>query len=138
MTNIYAVYGAANKGKTTTLGMIRKNLKEKYPSFTERIRYEEDWGDFSVILDNINGKKIGIESEGETENLVESLKYFISEKCDIIFCASRTRGFSMNCIKSYENGNDVEYIKKEYCDDEKKQKSVNEKQAKDIISFAEL
>lgn len=139
MANIYAIYGKADCGKTKTLSEIRNLLRKKYTEAKETVLNEEDWGDFTVILTNVNGKKVGIESEGDPNSrLNESLKEFISQKCDIIFCPCRTKGMTVDWVETYKNGHNVEYIEKTKDENEQTQSATNKQQAKQVITFAGL
>lgn len=109
MRKIYALKGRHDSGKTTTLKLLNKNLKSKYPMRTTI--YEDGNVDITVVMD-INGQKIGIASGGDTQDIVlHNLKRLTSDKykCDIIFCATRSRGKTIDAVKSYSSTHSIHF-----------------------------
>ena len=86
MKTIIAVYGAAQKGKTETLKIVASILRN-CPTF-ELIKEEQVNGIGIRLVCKVNGKKIAVETLGDHED----------DNCNIIFCASRTRGDTVNSI----------------------------------------
>jgi hypothetical protein len=59
--------------------------------------------DIKIIMTGVKGKKIGIESQGDPNSRLEqSLKDFVNAGCDIIFCACRTSGMTVQWINSHK------------------------------------
>lgn len=84
--------GTKDTGKTSTIKRFYEQLKFNYPTVEEIYSNEDEVGDIQKIL-KVNRVKIGIESQGDPDSrLPESLEYFSKEECDIIVCATRTRG----------------------------------------------
>jgi len=99
MPLIYALKGRHNSGKTTTLKLLETMLVSKYLLTTQV--YRTGTGDITVVM-NINGQRVGIASGGDSEAIVlTNLKTLISYKCDIIFCATRSRGKTVSAVNSY-------------------------------------
>lgn len=96
MCEIFALQGPADCGKTGVVKEISSLLIKCPNSQTLHLNHER--GEVRGII-VINGKKVGIESEGDPySRLEESLNYFMREKCDIIFCACRTRGMTVKWV----------------------------------------
>lgn len=95
---VIALSGFEKTGKTSTIKKFYELLKLKYPEIKE-IHSHIGGGDIQKILE-LNGVKIGIESQGDPDSRIfESLKMFSEkEKCDIIVCAIRTKGGTLNAV----------------------------------------
>ncbi len=101
MNTIIAIRGVPNTGKTETIIKFYNLLKSKYP--TSKIENEIFGLDIRVII-TINGVKIGIESQGDPKSrLLKSIPLFVRNQCNIIVCATRTRGETVELIKEQEN-----------------------------------
>jgi GTPase SAR1 family protein len=100
MFHAFALQGPGNCGKTTTLLKLYEELKAEYPSATIK-HLHHSTTDISVILSGINGNVVGIESRGEPgSRLINSLNAFVAAKCDIVFCACRTKGMTVQWVKT--------------------------------------
>ncbi len=108
MAHIIALQGPARSGKTSTLTQVFKNLCAKYPAAIVQLLRSNT--DIKVIL-HINGKIIGIESQGDPNSyLHQSLNDFVAAKCDIIFCACRTRGMTVGWVNAMSPQHNVQFI----------------------------
>jgi ABC-type multidrug transport system ATPase subunit len=108
-TQIIALYGRSNIGKTTTLKLVVEKLK-KLPNATFQVFTETP--DIKVII-TIGKTKIGIESQGDPDGrLEESLDYFIRVECDVIICATRTWGATTELVKNRAKPENIHWIKK--------------------------
>jgi hypothetical protein len=112
MQKIFALQGASNCGKTTTLNLLYNQICTKY-SVVGNFKYsgKDICVEVTII---INGKSvtIGIETQGDPNSrLCKSLAYFNSINCDIIFCACRTRGGTVGCVKSMNPPYAINFIK---------------------------
>ncbi|MCD9525544.1 ATP-binding protein [Photobacterium carnosum] len=98
---ICVLYGSSNTGKTTSLRLLAKKLEQiTIPSIT--IPSEDDFA-VTFILKN---KKIGIITGGDDRGAIESGLTQINNNrhCDIIFCASRTKGQTTDFLnKTFKN-----------------------------------
>ncbi|WP_375320649.1 hypothetical protein [Aliivibrio logei] len=86
---IYALYGAGNTGKTTTLRLLAQKLD------TVAITRDEipDSGDFTAIYE-MKGVKIAIITAGDNEHEIKKGLEALGKRSqyDILVCAARTRG----------------------------------------------
>ena len=115
---IIAIQGKAKRGKTATIKEFREVLKLKQEC---HILQEQDLLEGRIEQKDIKriitiaykGRqiKIGIESQGDPGSrlVTEQLKDFLDSECDVIICACRTSGDSVNIINRVgdENGYDV-------------------------------
>jgi len=105
MGNIYALQGRGNCGKTETINHVFQILVNKYKIPQAQIHnFFPNMNDIKIIMSGVNGMKIGIESQGDPNSRLEqSLKDFVNAGCDIIFCACRTRGMTVQWVTSHKN-----------------------------------
>jgi hypothetical protein len=137
MRNIFVLQGIANCGKTETIKSVFEILKTNYPNANIKDNCS-DTRDISKIISNINNYKIGIESQGDPNSRLEkSLRDFDDEKCDIIICASRTKGMTVNWINSYSSKYEIIFIK-QIIDTTNAQKENNITMANFIVKQAGL
>ncbi len=96
MKTILTLRGAGNRGKSTTLGILIEMIKVAYPSAKlEELKFKVD----ITIVITINGKKVGIETQGDPNSrLGASLKRFIEVGCKVIICASRSYGSTVDLV----------------------------------------
>jgi hypothetical protein len=105
MSDIFALQGRAKCGKTPTLKFVLDELIGKYKIPPSAIRHlpPNILGEIKVVLPPIKGLIVGIASQGDVgKNFIldKTLADFAHAKCDIIFCACRTRGPTVDCIKA--------------------------------------
>ena len=104
MKTILAVWNKAEKGKTESIREFAKQLLTSYPSFTEiypiPMTIHPKW-DFRIVV-KINGKIIGIESQGDPNTgLEERLSELVNVyKCDVIICSTRTSGSTVYAVQN--------------------------------------
>lgn len=112
MAHVIALQGPSSSGKTSTLIQVFQNLKASYP--TAKIEaLHSGTVDIKIIMRGVNGKIVGIESQGDPNSrLQQSLKDFIFARCDIIFCACRTRGMTAGWVNALSPRHQVEFVKK--------------------------
>lgn len=109
---IIAVWGNANTGKSTTIKMIYRMFFEMYSNVTILNEGPISTVDITKIF-SVEGHKIGIESQGDpNSNIFNSLKLFNKEKCELIICATRTKGNTVKEVMIYESdyGYDVVWL----------------------------
>lgn len=137
MNRIIALYGSSNKGKSTTIKAFAGLIQ---PHFGEAAQVEElldhnSNKDYQLLV-TINGKvKVGIESEGDPGGrLKHSLDRFVREKCDIIFCATRTRGTTTDFVGEVgKQGYAIEWVEQIVVSGESDQKQSNGRQAQLLL-----
>ncbi|EHR4996375.1 hypothetical protein ACOIXD_004507 [Vibrio parahaemolyticus] len=85
----YVLYGASNTGKTSALRFFAQKLDQISTLVAGGI--EPDY-DFSVVFE-LKGKRIGVITAGDDEaSMVEGFELIDKHNCEIVFCASRTKG----------------------------------------------
>lgn len=129
---LIAIWGPSNQGKSGTINKIIEEVIKRFPRAL--IEIIEDGVDKKVIiiLDKI---KIGIESQGDPgSRLEESLKDFVKIKCDIIICATRTGGSTVNAVIALENTYDIVWITN-YRSNKKDQGALNQLSANQITDY---
>ena len=113
MADVFALQGAASSGKSDTLIRLLEALEAKYPrAIKETLHHGKD---VKVILRGVNGMVVGIESQGDPNSrLEESLEGFKKAKCDIIFCACRTRGMTVGWVNSLSPKYHIHFVAQTY------------------------
>ena len=95
MKKVIALKGRRNVGKSQTIRTVDELLRVKYPS--ARVEHEHRTrAELSVVM-SIDGVKIGVES---SERIQASLDLFVSLGCDVIICATRTTGKTVNAVNA--------------------------------------
>ena len=79
-------------------------LSDKYPNGSSEHNHTTK-ADMRVVL-TINDVKIGVESQ---EDPKESLDLFVRIGCDVIICATRTRGAAVDAVNALQ-GFDVQWL----------------------------
>ncbi|MBR1721108.1 MAG: zeta toxin family protein [Treponema sp.] len=143
---IICLQGSPNTGKSYTIITLWKLILEKYKNDKDddyvQFYADTDNYDFVGIITSVNGHKIGINSRGDDPRWIERWnKKLADNNCDIIFCACHSYGKTEEAVIDFaKNGYEVEFIKKdtEESDSEKKQKTMNKTQAKELLETAGL
>jgi hypothetical protein len=106
---VFALSGKANLGKSQTIRTIVELLTNNHPDATSDHKHKTKV-DVRVVL-TINGWKVGIESQGHPSGrlITESLDLFVRVGCDVILCATRTRGATVDAVNSLD-GCEVQWI----------------------------
>jgi len=109
MDTLIALFGPSSCGKTQSIKMVyNKFIKSKGVKIIE----EEIRNDICTIF-SYKEKKIGITSQGDNKGLLEpKLEKFRKEGCNIILCASRTRGGTCDAIYKLQNEYEINWVKK--------------------------
>lgn len=133
---VFANWGTAGQGKSSTVKKIAEIILKHYPSATTNPVIIDYTFDIKVVI--IIGKvKIGIESQGDPNSrLVESLKYFVNINCDIIICSTRTRGSTVDAVNELysKHGYDNVWVTN-HRSNEKNQNFLNEISANQIFEL---
>ncbi len=110
MANIFALQGLSNAGKSSTLIELMNQIITKYPNGKLQ-ELHSGTKDVQIIIEPVNGMRIGIESQGDPNSrLRKSLADFRSAKCDVVFCACRTRGDTVNWINAMSPPDKIQFI----------------------------
>lgn len=104
---VIANRGTGQIGKSSSIKAVYQLMKDKgYALITEEWQGE----DIKAIFE-IKGVKVGIESQGDPDSLMEpTMEAFVIENCEIIVTASRTKSFTYKKVTDYlgdENGYDI-------------------------------
>jgi hypothetical protein len=114
MSDIYALQGRGNSGKSETIKQVFAELVRKYPSASVQ-QLSSGTSDIKAILTNVKGHKVGIESQGDpSSRLQQSLQDFANANCTIIFCATRTSGMTVAWVNSLSPAYVVHFIPQVY------------------------
>ena len=140
---VIVLQGKGKRGKSTTLRklieILTKENAEKIGKLENERRKSDTWAVFDY-----NGRIIGITTSGDNEDeLKPVIEYELPENCDIIVCASRTKGSSVDYINDHFKKDLIIWLGRFSASSDNKdfnidelQKSTNEWQAekiKDII-----
>jgi hypothetical protein len=99
MPRLFALKGPQGSGKSNTLIQVYEKLVAKFPGAKKQFcQWPADRNICAVL--NIKGKMIGIESNNHDGRTERSLKLFLNKRCDVIVCATSTRGISVEAVKS--------------------------------------
>ena len=95
MKKVFALKGRRNVGKSQTIRTVDELLRAKYPG--ARVEHEHRTrAELRVVL-SINDVKIGVESGGRTQS---SFDLFVNLGCDVIICAAKTTGQTVNAVNA--------------------------------------
>jgi len=139
MGNIYALQGRGDCGKTETIKLVYQILVNNYKISQTQIQdFFPNSPDIKIIMSGVKGKKIGIESRGDPKSRLErSLKDFVNAGCDIIFCACRTSGMTVQWINSHKPKYTPFFIKQVIAASAKQRQS-NNNMAQQLVKQAGL
>ena len=138
MKQVFGLYGTANVGKSGTVKNVYRKLIEKYPDFTFHQDFQQILTfefDICVII-IINGKIIGIESQGDPNSRIfTSLPIFVKFNCDIILCATRSRGATVDEVEKLKGSYEIKWIKKNPSESVENQEEENDRLATEILTM---
>ncbi|MDD4832243.1 MAG: hypothetical protein PHI78_01030 [Clostridia bacterium] len=158
---IVALQGKGNIGKTTTLKLLILKILEKFPNSKIIYQYKDGIKDNQqlinkikaqidkekrdrlsgvcrvlnvIIVLEINNKKIGICTYGDTKKLlVDAVKIFIENKCELCFSACLTTGETVDYLKSLDSA--ITIRKKRIIEINDKFEEINSEQAQEILNI---
>lgn len=93
MKTVICIWGTEHIGKTTLIHTVfdTLNLSGTPPLQT--------WGDDMLAILNIQGKTVGFASMGDPgSNQADCLQRLATNNCEVILCASRTKGQTVNTV----------------------------------------
>jgi hypothetical protein len=132
---VIALRGVANQGKSSSIKQAFDLLKQKLS--IDSISHEITGADIRAVL-TIGNVKIGIESQGDPgSRLIESLKLFTNLGCQIIICATRTRGATVKAVQDLNPNYTINFIKKIGENDVSKQSDANLATANQIVALVQ-
>ncbi|MBI9094190.1 MAG: hypothetical protein JEY71_04840 [Sphaerochaeta sp.] len=145
---IIGLYGSKDKGKSRTLYLLGKLLIEKGAVILRSEGISEDFFNDDPIKENgtacdfkalftLNGKTIGITTQGDNEDELNLNINFLSSTWDIVFSATRTSGKTKDVLIKFAKDNHAEllWVKKLYLNDSSLEvrEIGNEKQAAELF-----
>lgn len=115
--NLICVRGAGDTGKTTALRrimniLIKKGAKVfKWFEPTDRDEHTVN-GDFMAILE-YKSLKIGFKTQCDPtfeKYVINAIKVFIEIDCELVLCASRTRGRTCGAVAMFDKEYDINWF----------------------------
>jgi hypothetical protein len=102
LKNVFALTGKAKMGKSQTIRTVVEMLTTKYPD--ARFEYNVTTRVDTRVVLTIGVLKIGIESQSnpKTRLIKESLNLFERIGCDVIICATRTSGSTVDAVNALQ------------------------------------
>jgi hypothetical protein len=129
---IIAVRGVANQGKSASIKHAYLLLTDLYPD--AKINEINTGTDITVVM-TINGKRVGIESQGDPNSrLFQSLDHFVSIGCKVIVCSTRSRGATVEAVNSLGEKFNIEWHQKQDVPSMSKQAEANRYVARQIVA----
>lgn len=130
---VIANWGSAQQGKSSSIKQVFELLRKKYP-------YDIliNGADIKAIV-NVNGVKIGIESQGDPNSRIfDSIDDFVKAGCDIIVCACRSWGETRNKVTSLnKSGYDIIWTQNDKSDNIGHHDTLNKLYAEHVIKIIE-
>lgn len=107
--------GPEDSGKTSTIRQMYEMLLDKYPNAAVEYLLDNSNQDLRAVL-AINGIRIGIESQGDPwkkqARLEPSLALFVRLECDVIVCAARQWGGTLDAVRGLEDAGYTVIVRK--------------------------
>jgi hypothetical protein len=143
MKKVIALYGAGNRGKSTTLKMVYRSLETSFEVLSKENVRPDKHGTYRLnerydvrVIFIVNGARVGLESQGDPNSRLEdSLKFFRDNMCRLIVCPTRTWGGTVDCVNRMKPEFEIEWIKKSVADDESSEPAYNKKDASMILKL---
>ena len=99
MKKVFALRGPSKTGKTQTNRTFDELLRAKFPGAIVEHEHRSP-AELRAVL-SIDGVKIGIETTGENiKRINESFDLFVKLGCELIICATRTKGQTVAAVES--------------------------------------
>jgi len=94
------LYGTEETGKTNTIVAAHRKFTERHPDAESIPQFSEiEGGDILVTVKLKGGIAMGFGSGGDDpEQVKANLREFRKNNCDIIVCATRTRGGTVDAV----------------------------------------
>lgn len=135
MKFLFALQGASNNGKSTTLRMLIAEVAKLYSDGGLTI-LAPGKRDLKVLFKSLRGLKVGIETRGDPgSRLKVSLSDFQRIGCDIIFCSCRTRGSTTLWVRRLSPDYTVVFVQQKRVPS-KAQKASNRGMMKSLMKIA--
>lgn len=134
MEKIIGLWGAGNKGKTTTLNMLIEWYL-KNPESNDIFIKKFPSNDLAVAF-TWKGTRIVICTAGDYwESEEENIAFFKEQDADIFVAASRTKGGSVDKLEAFakRQGIEIDWIEKTYAETEKEQAKANKQDMQTLL-----
>lgn len=131
MKTILVLQGIGGSGKTTTITILWKKLKRLgFISIYPKFKSNNDFVDILIYKRII----IGITTQGDNYSIIKKkLRIMKKYNCDIMICACRTYGSTIDAIMEYKK-TERRFIPKNVGRTKKQQNSANESDAKYMLN----
>lgn len=136
---IFALWGLAGTGKTTTLKLIAAEINRHFRNAVINIQLDPmPIGDIDKIIIIIGNIKIGITTKGDPNSELDvRIEVLRREGCTIIFVATRTSGTTVEIVEAFEKAHDymatwVTNYQSGYQDE---QEFLNQTAARDLVGL---
>jgi GTP-binding protein EngB required for normal cell division len=130
--SIIVLQGISCSGKSSTLRILRNKLEKKKYFYLIHGKEKKNCKEFRLFVVAIEGKLIGITSYGDKLEIIkEYLKILENFNCNILICACRSRGETLDFPK-YFSSYRIEFVKKRIIDIVSKQNKLNNSDANKI------
>lgn len=119
---VIANKGLAEQGKSASIKLVTEEILKNFKNATyqayivdikqktitkSELSYK---GDITVLIE-IDGIKIGVESQGDPQSRIfYSLPFFVQNECDIVLCACRNRGDTVWEVEKLHDNNNYDII----------------------------
>ena len=139
---IICLQGKFDSGKTHTMKRLVKSLLQTYKNNSiDDVEYLLDISDSDFVrtIENVNGKKVGINSRGDDWKFIKRwIEILYENKCNIIFCTCHSYGRTEEVIQEFGKAKKYEviFVKKERETIKSKQKTAEETAVKELIEKA--
>ncbi len=108
MATIIQVTGVGNSGKTTSIRKAIEVLRERYAAAIVTILLGRDDGVDIIVEVEIEGRVIVLASGGDTPAILQRLFDIIARiEWDVLVCASKSRGQTVDFLNTKGAGHDV-------------------------------
>lgn len=138
MEKIIGLWGAGNKGKTTTLNMLIEHLfKNSEMNIVEDIDLETD----RFVALTWKGKRIAICTGGDNKEAEkDNIDFLKKQDADIFVAASRTKGGSVDKLEAFakRQGIEIDWAEKTYAETEKEQAKANKQDMQTLLEKIDL
>ncbi|WP_421853380.1 hypothetical protein [Marinomonas sp.] len=91
LERVFVLYGTSNSGKTSTLNELIEILRVSSDEIILDDNIDNNDHRFVCFA---NGKYVGVSTQGDCGTQVQEHLDVIEKHCNIIFCATRTRGIT--------------------------------------------
>lgn len=133
---LIGLWGKGNVGKSQTIKMVYDLLESKHTNVKEEYKIQTDI-DVRVVL-TIGTTKVGIESQGDPgSRLKESLLLFVKAGCQVIVCATRTRGQTVKAVEELQPDYEALWLEQAVNSSVPEQQASNTAMAQRIVEEVE-